>query len=793
MDRPILVVCRSGGRSNSAANFLDSKGFPEVYDMTGGMNAWLWDTAPCKYVGGSGTPADPYQIATAADLIALGETPDDYDKHFILTADIDLDPNLPGGRVFDRAVIAPDTNNVTGNFQGTAFTGVFEGSGHTISHLTIRGAGYLGLFGQLGHRASISNLGLETVEVTGTAPYLGGLAGYNDRGTFVSSYSAGMVNGTSGVGGLIGYNEWGHITDTYSNATVTGGDCVGGLVGENYYGSIDSSHSTGSVSGEEAVGGLVGCTEDGIIVWSYSTGSASGTGSEVGGLVGGNWGGLITTSYSTGSVAGGDCVGGLVGRNIGRIAASCSRSAVNAISEVGGLVGCNDYGTVTASYSIGIVSGTVDVGGLIGRNNTEDPNDEDPIHSSFWDIGASGQAASDAGIGKTTPDMKDIQTFLSAGWDFETVWVMPPGEYPRAERREPEGPDSSGWTRRSPMKMARDQFAGALIGDEIFVFGGNAMGGKDLYTGEKYNIVRDTWSDIADNPYYESDWPKGVEELSGVACDGRFYVFGAAHRYNYNEMYDPATNTWTTLPKKPTATAGAIPILHEGEMFFFGGYTGNSTASWTVEAYDPDQDTWRKVTDMPRALSSHAVAVHGHSAYIIGGYDEDAGVMNDDVMRYDFQTNTWERDYHTAPPDAARIHPYATQAPVINDRIYLIGGIQAEMRGSDWAVDTFTIFDIELKEWDSGPALPKPRNSHLTVISGNMIYVIGGKNVVRGGEIELDNAKDTVLALGLPGSPQPDVGWDFVGEAENGTDEIWWIDEGQGYPRLWWESADAEF
>ena len=32
--------------------------------------------------------------------------------------------------------------------------------------------------------------------------------------------------------------------------------------------------------------------------------------------------------------------------------------------------------------------------------------------------------------------------------------------------------------------------------------------------------------------------------------------------------------------------------------------------------------------------------------------------------------------------------------------------------------------------------------------------------------------------------------WDFVGETENGTDDIWWIDEGQDYPRLWWERGE---
>jgi len=35
--------------------------------------------------------------------------------------------------------------------------------------------------------------------------------------------------------------------------------------------------------------------------------------------------------------------------------------------------------------------------------------------------------------------------------------------------------------------------------------------------------------------------------------------------------------------------------------------------------------------------------------------------------------------------------------------------------------------------------------------------------------------------------------WDFVDEADNGTEEIWWIDERRDYPRLWWEDGGAEF
>jgi rhodanese-related sulfurtransferase len=39
-DAKLLIVCRSGYRSNAAAKFLDSKGYLHVYDMLGGTIAW---------------------------------------------------------------------------------------------------------------------------------------------------------------------------------------------------------------------------------------------------------------------------------------------------------------------------------------------------------------------------------------------------------------------------------------------------------------------------------------------------------------------------------------------------------------------------------------------------------------------------------------------------------------------------------------------------------------------------------------------------------------------------------
>jgi len=35
-----------------------------------------------------------------------------------------------------------------------------------------------------------------------------------------------------------------------------------------------------------------------------------------------------------------------------------------------------------------------------------------------------------------------------------------------------------------------------------------------------------------------------------------------------------------------------------------------------------------------------------------------------------------------------------------------------------------------------------------------------------------------------------EAGWDLVDETANGTEDIWWILEGQDYPRLWCEAAE---
>ena len=40
-DMPVMLYCRSGGRSGEAAAMMKEMGFKQVYDLNGGYNAWL--------------------------------------------------------------------------------------------------------------------------------------------------------------------------------------------------------------------------------------------------------------------------------------------------------------------------------------------------------------------------------------------------------------------------------------------------------------------------------------------------------------------------------------------------------------------------------------------------------------------------------------------------------------------------------------------------------------------------------------------------------------------------------
>jgi hypothetical protein len=395
------------------------------------------------YLTGAGTEEEPYKIYTADELNRIGLFPCDWDKHFKLMADIDLSGFT--GTAFNIIGYWVRLSSYYYKDYYKAFTGVFDGNGHTISNFTYTSTRQdnLGLFGYVdGDNAEIRNLVLIDPNVdTGTRSSTGSLVGANS-GTITNCYiEGGNASAHGNVGGLVGSNH-GTINNCYSTGNISGIRNAGSLVGYNG-GRIYRCYADGYVTGmEHHVGGLAG-TNSGLILESGAAAAiSSSTVWAVGGLVGRNYHGTISNCYAASSIQGGNIVGGMVGDNyFGKIYNSYSAGNVSAHGSVGGLVGNNWLGTVKNCYSSASVLGAFDVGGLVGLNSWCGGGgcQYGEIWDSFWDVKTSGQVTSDGGIGLSTVQMFDINSYLGQGWDFvgefengpSDMWAQNPvGGYP---------------------------------------------------------------------------------------------------------------------------------------------------------------------------------------------------------------------------------------------------------------------------------------------------------------------------------------------------------------------------
>ncbi|WP_454918815.1 MBG domain-containing protein [Xanthobacter sediminis] len=146
---------------------------------------------------------------------------------YTLVADIDATATAGAiaADMWGQRGFVPVVNN------GTPFDGVFDGTGHTISNLTIARSGtdYVGLFGA--SHGLIGNVGLVGGSMTG-CDFVGGRAGRNE-GTVIGPYTTGAVTGNSSVGGLVGNNSnTGKVLRSY--ATTASGGALSGPATGNY-------------------------------------------------------------------------------------------------------------------------------------------------------------------------------------------------------------------------------------------------------------------------------------------------------------------------------------------------------------------------------------------------------------------------------------------------------------------------------------------------------------------------------------------------------------------------------
>lgn len=392
-------------KNSSSKEKVSSSSFAEDLDedCVGEIgNAWDGTTAK-KFACGAGTKLSPYIILTAEQLAKLsfivGANETEYQgKYYKLGADIILNE---GKIIDDKGALVADSAKLhkwtpIGN-SSVAFTGNFDGDGHTISGMFINTtSSHNGLFGN--NSGTVQNLTVENswvsggkntagvvgynvgivenlknyASVSGKNNCVGGVLGnsnqrqYQYNSVIKNVINFGIIVGNENVGGIAGCATAVTVYGAENDAPIEGYGYVGGIfggIGSSSKNDIQNLKNTGDIKGSHFVGGISGHCGGITTIYTSSPSSTYSCGKSS------SYCGQIQLAHNKGIINGLRYVGGIVGEVCNGTISELGNSG-DIISEggAGGIVSSMSYTKATAVYNTGNIYGEDYVGGIAGYN-----------------------------------------------------------------------------------------------------------------------------------------------------------------------------------------------------------------------------------------------------------------------------------------------------------------------------------------------------------------------------------------------------------------------------------------
>lgn len=274
---------------------------------------------------------------------------------------------------------------------------------------------------------------------------------------------------------------------------------------------------------------------------------------------------------------------------------------------------------------------------------------------------------------------------------------------------------NSRWTELPPLLQPRAAAAAAVVGDRIIVTGGVGADGKLLNTTEIFD---------------GASWKLGAaiptpRKMSGAASDGKLvYVVGGSSGtadLAAVETYDPAADTWASLPELPGRRSDFGVASIDGRLVVAGGVSQGQVLK-SVVALDLATQSWNGLPDLGSARHGMAVAGVGKTAYAIGG---STGVGDDQVTASAEALKLAPRKPQPAAqwrslPDAptARLMMAWT---VLGDEIWVAGG----MSHGEF-LQIVESYNTRTAQWQTRPPLPIPLHHATAATYRGEVVVIGG-------------------------------------------------------------------
>jgi N-acetylneuraminic acid mutarotase len=197
----------------------------------------------------------------------------------------------------------------------------------------------------------------------------------------------------------------------------------------------------------------------------------------------------------------------------------------------------------------------------------------------------------------TAMPMPDVRGFMGSGYYNGKIYLI--GGYSTGNIDPSFGqvwqydPVLNTWdTSRMSMPITLGGAGSGVINGHIYMVGGRNSSNDDLNTVYDYDITADTWTQRA-------NVPTGINAPGSAVICGKLWIFGGGNPFlgsgtlyksdqkrvlvpdttNILQIYDPATNTWTTGPSLIQARSLAAGTQVGDTAVTVGGYTGTSTTT----------------------------------------------------------------------------------------------------------------------------------------------------------------------------------------------------------------------
>jgi hypothetical protein len=272
-----------------------------------------------------------------------------------------------------------------------------------------------------------------------------------------------------------------------------------------------------------------------------------------------------------------------------------------------------------------------------------------------------------------------------------------------------------GWTVSGSMATARESGAAVQLGQGALVMGGS-NGTMSLASAEIYNPVTGTWQVTGSMAEARMLFPAVVLQNRKVLVEGGSTTSSVVASA---ELYDPVTGTWSSAGSLTVQRYDhSATLLQDGKVLVTGGCTTTacpfSAQTGVSELYDPATNLWTTVGNLNTPREGHtATLLNNGQVLVVGGA---VPVVTTSSELYDPTTGTWS----VAPGIGTR---YLHAATLLPDGTVLI-------TGGTWSNTAFyetALYDPVANAWRSTGFMNAAHFSHTaTLLSDGTVLVAGG-------------------------------------------------------------------